>query len=198
MPRTWRSGRSRRPRERRGAHRPAAGRHGRAASARRRASSAADGTTASLAREVYWAGDGVSRVPADVGSLRERLDAFAHQLRIEQRQLVPIGETLLGSAVGWRRRTKLSVWRLTRFSTMRYDRLLGGPRRDERRARTASPRDGGGGRTPARGARRPRGRSLDEGRRPPSADRVQPRRCGAPRGVPRASASASPATKPSR
>jgi hypothetical protein len=87
--------------------------------------SAADGTTASLAREVYWAGDGVSRVPADVGSLRERLDAFAHQMRIEERQLVPIGETALGSAVGWRRRTKSLVWRLTRFSTMRYDRLLG-------------------------------------------------------------------------
>jgi hypothetical protein len=87
--------------------------------------SAADGTTASLAREVYWAGHGVSRVPADVGSLRERLDAFMHQMRIEERQLVPIGETALGSAVGWRRRTKSLVWRLTRFSTMRYDRLLG-------------------------------------------------------------------------
>lgn len=63
-------------------------------------------------------------MPADVGSLRERLDAFAHQLRIEQRQLVPIGETMLGSAAGWKRGTKAFVWRLTRFSTMRYDRLL--------------------------------------------------------------------------
>jgi len=84
----------------------------------------ADGTAAALAREVYWAGDGISRVPADVGSLRERLDAFTHQLRIEQRQLVPIGETMLGSAAGWKRGTKALVWRLTRFSTMRYDRLL--------------------------------------------------------------------------
>ena len=32
--------------------------------------------------------------------------------------------TLLGSAVGWKRRTKLLVWRLTRFSTSRYDRLI--------------------------------------------------------------------------
>jgi len=85
---------------------------------------AADGTVASLAREVYWAGDGVSRVPADVGSLRERLDAFSHQMRVEERQLVPIGETVLASAAGWKRRTKSLVWRLTRFSTMRYDRLL--------------------------------------------------------------------------
>jgi hypothetical protein len=85
---------------------------------------AVDGTAASLAREVYWAGDGISRLPTDVGSLRERLDAFVHQLRVEQRQLVPLGETLLGSAAGWKRKTKQVVWRLTRFSTMRYDRLL--------------------------------------------------------------------------
>jgi hypothetical protein len=84
-----------------------------------------DPTSAALAREVYWAGDGGSRRPADVGSLRERLDAFTHQMRIEQRQPVPIGDAFLESASGWRRRTKLFVWRLTRFSTMRYDRLLG-------------------------------------------------------------------------
>jgi uncharacterized protein YceH (UPF0502 family) len=85
---------------------------------------AADETAEALAREVYWAGGDVSRLPSDVGSLRERLDAFAHQLRVEQRELVPIGETMLGSAVGWKRRTKLVVWRLTRFSTARYDRLI--------------------------------------------------------------------------
>lgn len=86
--------------------------------------SAADGTAASLAREVYWAGDGISRLPADVGSLWERLDAFTHQMRVEQRQLVPAGESLFGSTAGWKQRIKLIVWRLTRFSTMRYDRLL--------------------------------------------------------------------------
>jgi hypothetical protein len=45
-------------------------------------------------------------------------------MRVEQRQLVPIGETLLGSAAGWKRTIKLALWRVTRFSTMRYDRLL--------------------------------------------------------------------------
>jgi hypothetical protein len=83
-----------------------------------------DETVEALAREVYWATDSVSPPPSDVGSLRERLDAFAHRLRVEQRQLVPVGETLLGSAVGWKRRTKSVVWRLTRFSTSRYDRLI--------------------------------------------------------------------------
>jgi hypothetical protein len=79
---------------------------------------------AALAREVYWAGDGVSRLPGDVGSLAERLDAYAHQMRVAQRQPVPAGETLFGSAAGWKRTVKLFVWRLTRFSTMRSDRLL--------------------------------------------------------------------------
>jgi hypothetical protein len=83
-----------------------------------------DDAAAALAREVYWAGDGVSRLPGDARSLRERLEAFAHQLRVEQGEPVPVGETFLGSAAGWKRGVKRFVWRLTRFSTMRYDRLL--------------------------------------------------------------------------
>lgn len=79
---------------------------------------------ADLAREVYWAGDGVSAIPADFGLLGERLEAYAHQMRVEQRQLVPADRTLLGSSAGWKHGIKLSLWRLTRFSTMRYDRLL--------------------------------------------------------------------------
>lgn len=85
---------------------------------------ASDDVTAALAREVYWAGDGVSGLPADARSLRERLDAYAYQMRADQKQAVPVGETFLGSAAGWKRGLKQFVWRLTRFSTMRYDRLL--------------------------------------------------------------------------
>jgi hypothetical protein len=77
-----------------------------------------------LAREVYWAGDGVSRLTGDFGLLGERLDTYAHQLRVAQRQLVPADKALLGSAAGWKHGIKLFIWRLTRFSTMRYDRLL--------------------------------------------------------------------------
>lgn len=83
-----------------------------------------DDVTAALVREVYWAGDEVSRLPADARSLRERLDAFTYQMRADQQQAVPVGETFLGSAAGWKRALKQAVWRLTRFSTMRYDRLL--------------------------------------------------------------------------
>lgn len=84
----------------------------------------ADETASSLARQIYWAKEGDPRTPTDLDSIRDRLDDFAHRMRVEQRQLVPIGETLLGSAAGWKRRVKLALWRVTRFSTMRYDRLL--------------------------------------------------------------------------
>jgi hypothetical protein len=87
-------------------------------------SSRTDDVTAALAREVYWAGDGVSRLTADSRALREQLDAFAYQMRADQQQAVPVGETFLGSTIGWKRGLKRFVWRLTRFSTMRYDRLL--------------------------------------------------------------------------
>lgn len=83
-----------------------------------------DDAVATLAREVYWAGEGASGLPADARSLRERLDAFTYQMRADQRQAVPVGETFLGSDAGWKRGLKQFVWRLTRFSTMRYDRLL--------------------------------------------------------------------------
>jgi hypothetical protein len=83
-----------------------------------------DETAASLAREIYWAEEGGPRPPTDLDSIRDRLDDFGHRMRIEQRQLVPIGETLLGSSAGWKRTIKLALWRVTRFSTMRYDRLL--------------------------------------------------------------------------
>lgn len=85
----------------------------------------ADETASSLAREIYWAKEGDPRPPTDLDSIRDRLDGFAHRMRVEQRQLVPVGETLLGSSAEWKRRVKLAVWRVTRFSTMRYDRLLG-------------------------------------------------------------------------
>jgi hypothetical protein len=87
-------------------------------------SGVADDVTAALAREVYWAEDGVSRLPGDARSLRERLDAFTYQMRADQAQAVPVSETFLGSDAGWKRGLKQFVWRLTRFSTMRYDRLL--------------------------------------------------------------------------
>ena len=91
----------------------------------RDAEAPSDGGAARSARDVYWAQDASrSRSRSDLGSIRGRLDAFAERLRREQRQLVPYGETLLGSTTAWKRSMKHGVWRFTRFSTMRYDRLL--------------------------------------------------------------------------
>jgi hypothetical protein len=83
-----------------------------------------DGTGAQLARDVYWASEGVPRSDADARSLRGRLDAFSEQLHREHRQVIPYGDPALGSPTGWKRAAKVGIWRLTRFSTRRYDRLL--------------------------------------------------------------------------
>ena len=119
--RTWRSGRSRRRRDAdRGRRRRPGARRGDRPGAPER-----DGRRDGRPRPGgLLGGDGVSRLPADARSLRERLDAFTYQMRADQQQAVPVGETFLGSAAGWKRGLKQFVWRLTRFSTMRYDRLL--------------------------------------------------------------------------
>jgi hypothetical protein len=82
------------------------------------------GATASLAREVYWAGGRASERGTDLASLRERLDAFSRRMRLDQHQPVPSNESTLGSTVAWKHRTKVLLWRVSRFATMRYDRLL--------------------------------------------------------------------------
>ena len=83
-----------------------------------------DGTGEELAREIYWARDGGSRSPASVDSIRGRLDDFARRMRIDHRQLVPTDEPFLGSSSPLKRSLKAGIWRVSRFSTMRYDRLL--------------------------------------------------------------------------
>lgn len=89
-----------------------------------RATSDASDALALLARELYWAGDPVARSLIDAGSVRERLHSFAHRMRIEARELYPSSETGLDRSPRLRRRTKRGLWHLSRFATIRYDRLL--------------------------------------------------------------------------
>lgn len=96
---------------------------GDAVASRSRPKPAEEPTAAVVAREIYWE-KRVDPGTADLGSILERLDHFAHRMRVEQRQLVPIGETVVDSNTPWKRSVKRTVWRLTRFSTTRYDRLL--------------------------------------------------------------------------
>ena len=77
-----------------------------------------------LARELYWAGDPLTRRATDTGSIRERLHSFAHRLRVEGRELYPSSEAGLDRAPRLRRRAKRALWHGSRFATFRYDRLL--------------------------------------------------------------------------
>ena len=77
-----------------------------------------------LARELYWAGDPITRRARDTVSVREQLQSFAHRLRVEGRERYPSSEAGLDRSPRMRRRAKRGLWRLGRFATSRYDRLL--------------------------------------------------------------------------
>ena len=77
-----------------------------------------------LRRELYWAQAGVRRARADTVSLRDQLHGFALQRRTEQFQYQPAGERALRSSSPARRVMKSGIWRVLRFATQRYDRLL--------------------------------------------------------------------------
>jgi hypothetical protein len=86
-----------------------------------------DGTDAAadlLRRELYWAQAGVRRARADTVSLRDQLHGFALQRRTEEFQYQPAGERALRSSSPARRVMKSGIWRVLRFATQRYDRLL--------------------------------------------------------------------------
>ena len=85
---------------------------------------ASDDALTILARELYWAGDPITRRARDTGSVREQLQSFAHRLRVEGRELYPSSEAGLDRSPRVRRRAKRGLWRLGRFATYRYDRLL--------------------------------------------------------------------------
>ncbi|MGH7541685.1 MAG: hypothetical protein ACRELC_11860 [Gemmatimonadota bacterium] len=77
-----------------------------------------------LRRELYWAQSGVERSLAHTVSIRDRLHGFALRRRTEEFQMRPSGDRSLRSPSNARRVVKLGLWRLLRFATQRYDRLL--------------------------------------------------------------------------
>jgi hypothetical protein len=84
----------------------------------------ADAAVDVLRRELYWAQAGVRRARADTVSLRDQLHGFALQRRTEEFQYHPAGERALRSRSPARRAVKSGIWRVLRFATQRYDRLL--------------------------------------------------------------------------
>jgi hypothetical protein len=84
----------------------------------------ADAAVHTLRRELYWAQAGVRRARADTISLRDQLHGYALQRRTEEYQYHPAGERALRSSSPARRVMKSGIWRVLRFATQRYDRLL--------------------------------------------------------------------------
>jgi hypothetical protein len=87
------------------------------------AAPAADPILDLLRRELYWARGGEQVVRADGVSGRDRLYAYALHRRTDETMRFPLDEPAL-EASPLRRLVKVVVWRLTRFATRRYDRLL--------------------------------------------------------------------------
>jgi hypothetical protein len=78
-----------------------------------------------LARELYWVRDGDARGLMDVAEVRDRLHDLWAQMRSDERAVIPVGETNLGSPTKVRRRLKYVLWRALRPVSWRYDRLIG-------------------------------------------------------------------------
>ncbi len=138
-----------------------------------------------LSRELYWAQERASRARMDTAEVRDRLHDLSMQLRADEKVIIPQGEGNLASTSRWRRQLKYRMFRVARPISWRYDRLLADHAELTtslaervmaleaevarlRAAETSGSRAG-------RGRSRTRIRSH-EGRRPPSADRVRPRR----------------------
>lgn len=85
---------------------------------------ASDDALEMLRRELYWAQAGVRRPRADTLWVRDQLSAFALQRRTDESQPRPAPDGTLDSRSDARRGLKLGIWRVVRFATMRYDRLL--------------------------------------------------------------------------
>jgi hypothetical protein len=77
-----------------------------------------------LARELYWEGAATTRIRMDTGAVREQLQTFANRLRLDSTELYPFSEVGLDRAPRLRRRVKRAIWRVGRFTTLRYDRML--------------------------------------------------------------------------
>jgi len=78
----------------------------------------------SLDRHLYWATD-PARHGVGTAHVRERMLEFVAKMRTDERARIPLGEHHLGGTSGWRRTLKRRIWMGMRFSTRRYDRLVG-------------------------------------------------------------------------
>jgi hypothetical protein len=76
-----------------------------------------------LGRSLYWA---QSKGANDLGAagIREEILDMVGRLRADERVLIPLGEPNLDASTPMKRRVKFVTFRLLRFVTRRYDRLI--------------------------------------------------------------------------
>jgi hypothetical protein len=78
----------------------------------------------SLSRHLYWGSDAARR-GTGTSQVREEMLEFVAKMRTDERARIPLGEHHLSGTSAWRRKLKRQLWMGTRFSTRRYDRLVG-------------------------------------------------------------------------
>jgi hypothetical protein len=76
-----------------------------------------------LRQELYWAQAGIRRFRADTVAIRDQMQGYAFRRRTEEASSGPHGD-LLPSRSRSRRAVKTSLWRILRFMTVRFERLL--------------------------------------------------------------------------
>jgi hypothetical protein len=78
-----------------------------------------------LSRHLYWSQESGSRAQAGTKHVREQMLEYVAQVRTDERLAIPLGEPHLAALTPWKRKVKYTMFRLGRFATRRYDRLLG-------------------------------------------------------------------------
>jgi hypothetical protein len=78
-----------------------------------------------LSRHLYWAQEAGSRTEVGTRQVREDLLEFVARMRTDERLVIPLGEPHLSASTPWKRAMKYAMFRIGRFGTRRYDRLLG-------------------------------------------------------------------------
>jgi hypothetical protein len=83
-----------------------------------------DDAYTSLSRHLYWGAE-PGRHGEGSAQVREAMLEFVAKMRTDERARIPLGEPHLSATSTWRRKLKRQLWMGTRFSSRRYDRLLG-------------------------------------------------------------------------
>lgn len=83
-----------------------------------------DDALEALRRSLYWARGAGMHEPATTQHVRSRLMERITHLRDDEKRFIPYDEPMLSARSKARRRVKRSIFKILRYMTWRYDRLL--------------------------------------------------------------------------